>query len=169
LWGKVGKSGELVHSFYDSHFTVKDTDVFLGEYEHSVDAKGRIAVPARYRSRLEQGLVITRSFDQCLLVYPQEEWETLSQKLNGLSFVQDEVRKARRMLFGNAFELELDRQGRILLPGSLREYAKIDNDAIVAGMGSYIEMWSAEMWRANQDDLTSDSAEIAETLASLGL
>lgn len=143
--------------------------MFLGEYEHSVDSKGRIAVPARYRTQLEQGLIITRSFDQCLFVYPQEEWENLSLKLNGLSFVQEEVRKARRMLFGNAFELELDRQGRILLPGSLREYASIGNDAIVAGMGSYIEMWSAELWRANQDDLTNDSAEIAQTLAELGL
>jgi MraZ protein len=143
--------------------------VFLGEYEHSVDAKGRIAVPARYRTKLEQGLVITRSFDQCLFVYPQEEWENLSLKLNALSFVQEEVRKARRMLFGNAFELELDRQGRILLPGSLRDFAVIGNDAIVAGMGSYIEVWSAEAWRANQEALTSDSTAIAETLASLGL
>ena len=68
--------------------------MFLGEYEHSVDAKGRITVPARYRTKLEQGLVITRSFDQCLFVYPQEEWENLSLKLNALSFVQEEVRKA---------------------------------------------------------------------------
>ncbi len=143
--------------------------MFLGEYEHSVDTKGRIAVPARYRAKLEQGLVITRSFDQCLFVYPQEEWESLSLKLNALSFVQEEVRKARRMLFGNAFELELDRQGRILVPGSLRDFAKIGSDAIVAGMGSYIEVWPTEAWRANQEALTSDSTAIAETLASLGL
>jgi MraZ protein len=143
--------------------------VFLGEYEHSVDVKGRVAVPARYRAKLEQGLVITRSFDQCLFIYPMEEWENLSVKLNALSFVQEEVRKARRMLFGNAFELELDKQGRILLPAALRDYAKIGDDAIVAGMGSYIEMWSVEGWRANQDALSSDSAAITQTLATLGL
>ncbi len=150
----MGKSGELVHPFYSRHFTIEGNEVFLGEYEHSVDTKGRIAVPARYRAKLEQGLVITRSFDRCLFVYPQEEWESLSLKLNALSFVQEEVRKARRMLFGNAFELELDRQGRILLPGSLRDFAKIGNDAIVAGMGSYIEIWPTEAWRANQEALT---------------
>lgn len=143
--------------------------MFLGEYEHSVDAKGRIAVPARYRAKLEQGLVITRSFDQCLFVYPQEEWDSLSTKLNALSFVQAEVRNARRVLFGNAFELELDRQGRILLPGSLRELAKIGNDAIVAGMGSYIEIWPVDAWRTHQEGLTSNSTAISETLAGLGL
>src|SRR5918997_4476599 len=127
--------------------------MFFGEFEHSVDAKGRVAVPAKFRPQLETGLVITRGFERCLQVYPMEAWQTLSERVSALSLGQTEARQLRRLLFASAFDTELDKQGRILLPAPLREYAGIDEAAVVAGMNTYFEIWAKDAWATEQADL----------------
>ncbi len=143
--------------------------MFLGEYEHSVDSKGRIAVPAKFRPRLEGGLVVTRGFERCLQVYPLEQWRALSERVSSLSLGSSEARALRRLLFASAFDTELDKQGRILIPASLRDYASIGEAAIVAGMNTYCEIWSHEIWRDTQVTLDDAAASIAEQMSAIGI
>ncbi|MBA3946283.1 MAG: division/cell wall cluster transcriptional repressor MraZ [Herpetosiphonaceae bacterium] len=143
--------------------------MFLGEYEHSVDIKGRIAVPAKFRSQLAGGLVVTRGFERCLQVYPMTQWQELSTKVSGLSLGQQEARSLRRILFAQAFDTEVDKQGRILLPQALREYASIGEDAVVAGMDTYFEIWAKQGWEATLAELGDEGNSVASTLAALGI
>ncbi|NJN17179.1 MAG: division/cell wall cluster transcriptional repressor MraZ [Oscillochloris sp.] len=143
--------------------------MFLGEYEHSIDDKGRVAIPARFRDDLREGLVLTRGFDQCLQAFPRPRWRELSARVSSLSLGNAEARNLRRILFANAAEVEVDRQGRILIPQNLREYAGLATQVVIAGMDTYFELWSTEHWSATLDQLTSDGANIAEQLAQLGI
>lgn len=143
--------------------------MFLGEYEHSVDAKGRIAVPAKFRPQLETGLVITRGFERCLQVYPMEAWSGLAERVSGLSLGNADVRKLSRHLFASAFDTEIDKQGRILLPATLRGYADIVDGAVVAGMNTFFEIWSADAWAATRQELDDEGSSIAEVMANLGM
>jgi MraZ protein len=141
--------------------------VFLGRYEHTIDAKGRMALPARYRERLADGVVVTRGFDACLLVYPLDQWTPLATRVAGLSISDPDVRALRRLLFADAADLDLDKQGRVLLPASLRDYAALDRDAVVVGMHSFIELWSPEAWSQQRDALDREGQAVAERLAEL--
>ena len=141
--------------------------MFLGRYEHTIDAKGRVALPARYRERLADGVVVTRGFDACLLVYPMRQWTPLAERVANLSISDPDVRALRRMLFADAVDLDLDRQGRILIPAGLRDYAELDRDAVVVGMHSFIEIWSPARWTAQRDALDREGAAVAERLAEL--
>lgn len=143
--------------------------MLLGEYEHSVDTKGRVAVPAKFRAQVETGLVVTRGFERCLFVYPMEEWQALSQRVSGLSVGQAEARQLRRLLFASAFDTEVDKQGRILLPATLREYAGIGETAVVAGMNTYFEIWAKEAWETEQAGLAEEAGVIAASMANLGI
>lgn len=143
--------------------------MLLGEYEHSVDTKGRLAVPAKFRQQLETGLVVTRGFERCLFVYPMEEWQSLSQRVDGLSVGQLAARQLRRLLFASAFDTELDKQGRILVPGPLREYAGIGETAVIAGMNTYFEIWAKEAWAEEQAGLSEEAGTIAAAMANLGI
>ncbi|MBX0327625.1 division/cell wall cluster transcriptional repressor MraZ [Oscillochloris sp. ZM17-4] len=143
--------------------------MFLGEFEHSIDEKGRVAVPARFREELGEGMVLTRGFDLCLQAFPRQVWQQLSQKVSSLSLGSPEARSLRRMLFSNAAEVEVDRQGRILVPQNLREYAGLAEQVVITGMDTYFELWSAERWRAVMDQLDTSGAGIAEQLAALGI
>ena len=143
--------------------------MFLGEYEHSVDAKGRVAVPAKFRPRLEAGLVITRGFERCLQVYPMDEWQLLSERVSALSVAQVDARQLRRLLFGSAFDTELDKQGRILVPASLREYAGISESVVVAGMNTFFEVWAQDAWETTLAGIAENSGNIAEAMAALGI
>lgn len=143
--------------------------MFLGEYEHNVDAKGRIAIPAKFRDDLTDGLVVTRGFDQNLLLYPAAAWREVADKVNSLPMGQPATRNLRRLLFASAADLEMDKQGRILLPANLREYAGIDAEAVVAGMDSFIEIWSRDRWQAVIDSFPAEGAVIAEQVAALGI
>ncbi len=143
--------------------------MFLGEYEHSVDVKGRLAIPSKYRPQLETGLVITRGFERCLQVYPMEGWQMLSERVSALSLGQAEARQLRRLLFASAFDTELDKQGRILVPAALREYAGIGESAVVAGMNTYFEIWAQDTWQATLAGITHEGHAIAATMASLGI
>jgi MraZ protein len=141
--------------------------VFLGRYAFAVDAKGRMAIPARFRPGLAKGLVLTRSVDPCLALYPMESWIPLAERIDALSIADADSRAFRRLVFAEAADLELDGQGRILLPASLREYAGIDREAVVVGVYSYIEVWSAERWAAQSESPDIDPAELARRLASI--
>ena len=143
--------------------------MFLGEFEHSVDVKGRVAVPAKFRPQLEAGLVVTRGFERCLQVYPLEAWHRLAERVSSLSLGNADVRRLHRHLFASAFDTELDKQGRILLPATLRSYAGIGDGAVVAGMNTYFEIWSAQDWTATREELADDGSSIAEALADLGI
>ncbi len=143
--------------------------MFLGEYEHSVDTKGRIAVPAKFRNQLEGGLVVTRGFERCLQVYPMEQWQTLSERVSSLSLGAAEARQLRRLLFSSAFDTEVDKQGRIVLPSGLREYAGIGEMAVVAGMNTYFEIWSQTDWEAAMATLDNADPNIAAQMAEIGI
>ena len=143
--------------------------MFLGEYDHTVDDKGRIAIPAKFRAGLNGGLVVTRGFDQNLLIYPLPVWRDVSERVNALPMTQPAARTLRRLLFGSAANLDLDKQGRILLPANLRQYAGVETDAVVAGMDTFIELWSKERWQAVIDSFPEQAAALAEQVAALGL
>jgi MraZ protein len=143
--------------------------VFLGEYEHTIDDKGRVAIPARFRDELREGLVLTRGFDQCLQAFPHSTWKALAQRISGLSLGNEEARNLRRLLFSGAAEVETDRQGRILVPQNLREYATLSERVIVAGLHTYFELWSAERWQQVLANLDSSAGAFAEQLADLGI
>ena len=143
--------------------------MFLGEYEHSVDVKGRVAVPAKFRPQLETGLVITRGFDRCLQVHPIEGWQVLSEHVSTSPIGQPEARQLRRLIFAGAFDTEIDKQGRILVPASLREYAGIGESVIVAGMNTFFEIWAKDAWLATLAGVAEEASGIAATMASLGI
>lgn len=141
--------------------------MFLGRHGHNLDEKGRLALPARYREELRDGVVITRGFDNCLLVYPMAAWAPLAERVSALSIGDPDVRLLRRMLFANATDLLLDRQGRILVPTELRAHAGLEREAVVVGMHSFIEIWSPDGWAAQDELVERDGASIAEKLAAL--
>ena len=141
--------------------------MFLGRYDHTIDTKGRLALPARYRDDLAGGVVVTRGFDACLLVYPMAQWAPLAERVAGLSISDPDVRALRRLLFADAADLDLDKQGRILIPAGLRDHAGLDRDAVVAGMHSFIEIWSPERWSVERSTLDRDGPAVAERLAEL--
>jgi MraZ protein len=141
--------------------------MFLGRYAHSVDAKGRLAIPARYREELAAGVVLTRGIDRCLALYPMSAWLPLAEQVSGLPITDPDARTFRRMVFAEAVDLELDAQGRILLPPELRRYADIDRDAYVVGVNTSIEIWSPARWDAQSALMENDGAEIAQRLATL--
>src|SRR5436190_3647129 len=120
-WGII-RTGVLIFILYRYE---RAAIVFLGEYEHNLDDKGRLAIPSRFREELGEGVVITRGFDRCLMGFPRPIWEQLAQQVSGLSLGQGEARSLRRLLFSGAADMALDRQGRILLPQNLREYAEL--------------------------------------------
>jgi MraZ protein len=141
--------------------------MFLGRHHHSLDAKGRLAIPARFRDELAGGVVLTRGIDRCLSLYPLAEWEPLAAKVNALPLSDPDARAFRRLVFSEAVDLALDGQGRILLPPELRGYAGIEREVVVIGVNAYLEIWSPERWDAVSNVIDNDGAEIAQRLASL--
>lgn len=131
--------------------------MFLGEYSHSADAKGRVFIPAKFRDELGEGFVVTRGIDPCLCVYPKTEWEKFSAKIDEFPTVQ--ARKVRRFLYSAATDPTPDSQGRILIPSVLREYAGIEKDVVVIGVGAYLEIWSAEAWEKEKELESSQEIE----------
>ena len=139
--------------------------MFMGEYNHTVDAKGRLIVPSKFREQLGDEFVVTKGLDGCLFVYENTEWKALEEKLNALPLTNANARKFSRFFLAGATTCEVDKQGRILLPAVLREFARIDKDAVLVGVGSRIEIWSREAWSAKND--FDDIEDIAEELGGL--
>ena len=136
---------------------------FKGEYLHSVDGKGRVAVPARFRAKIEHGAVLTRGIEQCLYVYTAETWELKSAALEAAELRPAERRRVERQMYSQAHDVELDAQGRMLIPLKLRQYAAIGGEAVVVGARDRFEIWSAERWHDYAAELD------AEDLSSLPL
>lgn len=143
--------------------------MFMGEYQHSIDEKGRVIVPARFRDDLGEKFVATKGLDNSLFVYPMEEWKLLEQKLRSLSFAKADARAFSRFFFSGAVECELDKQGRILLPQVLREHAKIVKDTIIIGVSTRVEIWAKEVWEDYNIKAAADYEAIAEKLVDLEL
>lgn len=143
--------------------------MFIGEYKHNLDAKGRIAVPSKFRAALAAGVIVTRGLDHCLFVFSRTEWETLAQKLVALPLAQANSRAFVRLMLAGAMDAGLDTQGRILIPDYLREYADLKREAVIAGLYNRIEIWNQGAWRDYKTRTESASDDIAEKLGALGI
>lgn len=142
--------------------------MFLGEFEHAVDDKGRLAIPAKFRSSLADGLVMTRGFDTCLFVWPMEEWRLVAQKLAQLSLMHADARRLQRLLFAGATDTTPDRLGRVLVPLFLRDYAQLRDAVVVIGLLNHLEIWSRANWQTERGLAEQESAQLAEHLFNLG-
>ncbi|HEX6543529.1 MAG TPA: division/cell wall cluster transcriptional repressor MraZ [Ktedonobacterales bacterium] len=127
--------------------------MFLGEFQHSVDTKGRLAIPARFRSKIERGAVLTRGVEACLYVYPLETWEKKARELDASILDPRQRRMVERRFFGMAFECELDAQGRIVVPARYRQYAGLNGEATVIGAHDRFEIWSPAEWGRYLDEM----------------
>ena len=139
--------------------------MFMGEYNHTVDPKGRLIVPSKFREQLGSEFVVTKGLDGCLFVYPAEEWHNIEDKFRNISMTSKDARKFSRFFFAGAAAVELDKQGRILLPPVLREYANLEGEAHIIGMDTNLEIWNTELWNEENAQYTPESvAAIMEEL-----
>lgn len=145
------------------------TSMFIGEYSHTVDDKGRLSVPVKYRASLSDGVIVTRGLDHCLFIYPRKEWEVLAQKLASLPLSQKQSRAFARLMLAGAWDAQLDGQGRIMVPEYLRTYAGIGKHVTVAGLYNRIEIWDEDAWQEYRARTEAQSDEIAEAMGSLGV
>ncbi len=142
--------------------------MFLGRYEHTVDDKGRVTIPARYRELLENGAYVTQGFDHNLIVLPAPSFENMYMHVNDLSMTDPTARQLKRFIFANAERCDFDRAGRMLLPQFLRDAAQLDGAAILVGVGDYFEIWSPKNW-AQQNELLQDTEITTQRFAALNL
>lgn len=143
--------------------------MFIGEYQHNIDEKGRMAIPVKFRADLSKGAVVTRGLDRCLFVYTMDAWNALAQKLTALPLSQSKSRAFARLMLAGAMDVELDKQGRIILPEYLREYAHVKKGVVVAGVYDRLEIWDEAAWSAYKETTEKESNEIAESLSELGV
>jgi len=138
--------------------------MLLGEYELGIDHKGRVAIPARFRGTFRDGLVLSRGFDKCLIAYTMAEWEKVAERLVALPLTQINPRRTSRFIFSGAFDLELDSQGRVILPPTLRQYAEIKDGVVIVGAYSHLQIWSKELWTTEKEFMAEHAAGIAEAV-----
>lgn len=136
----------------------------MGEYQHSVDTKGRLIIPSKFREDLQDGFVITRGLDNCLFGYTMDEWRKLEQKLTSLPMTKKDTRAFARFFFSGASEVEVDKQGRINIPTHLLEYANLAKECVIIGVSSRIEIWAKDAWTNYFDESEASFNEIAENL-----
>lgn len=143
--------------------------MFIGEYAHTIDEKGRLAVPVKFRAAFANGAVVTRGMDSCLYIYPKAEWEELASQLAALPISQANARAFARLMLAGASDLELDKQGRAVIPAHLRTHAGLKNQAVVAGLYNRLEVWEPKSWQSYIKATEANSAEIVGTLTDLGI
>jgi len=143
--------------------------MFLGEFEHTIDDKWRITIPAKLRGRLAAGLVITKGIDPCLLLYPDDAWADLAARISALPLTNPKARNFRRLMLGGAFDAIPDKQGRVNLPAHLRQFANIDRQVVIVGLNDHCEIWNPERWQELQASSENDPDGRAEQFASLGI
>lgn len=141
--------------------------MFMGEYNHAIDTKGRLIIPSKFREELGEEFVVTKGLDGCLFVFPNDAWHEFEEKLRALPLTNKSARQFSRFFVAGATPCELDKQGRILLPGTLREFAGLEKDVVLTGMLNRIEIWSKEKWSENNS--YDDMDEIAEQMSDIGL
>ncbi|WP_164215370.1 division/cell wall cluster transcriptional repressor MraZ [Virgibacillus sp. YIM 98842] len=138
--------------------------MFMGEFQHNIDTKGRIIVPSKFREGLGENFVVTRGLDKCLFAYPMDEWKSLEEKLKNLPLTKKDARAFTRFFFSGAVECEVDKQGRINIPQPLRNYAVLEKECVVIGVSNRIEFWASENWEDYFTESEESFAEIAENL-----
>lgn len=143
--------------------------MLMGEYLHTIDVKGRIILPIKFREELGENFIITKGLDNCLFVYDQREWGILEGKLKQLPLAKPEARAFVRFFFSGAMQLECDKQGRFLVPGNLRDYARLEKDVVLIGVSNRVEVWDKAEWEKYNDEISPTVARIAETLVDLGI
>ena len=143
--------------------------MFIGEYQHNLDDKGRLAIPAKFRRDLQKGAVVTRGLDNCLFLYTKTEWNKLAEKLSALPISQANSRAFARLMLAGAMDVEVDKQGRVVLPEYLRAFAGLQKSAIVAGLYNRVEIWDESKWTKYKTQTELQSNEIAERMAELGV
>lgn len=141
--------------------------MFMGEYNHTIDAKGRLIIPAKFREVLGDEFVVTKGMDGCLFVFDNSEWQAFAEKLRSLPMIDKEVRQFTRFFLAGAASVEVDKQGRILLPSVLRDFAGITKDTVLIGVGSRIEIWSKDRWEGTVT--YQDMDEISTHMVELGI
>lgn len=157
MWGKVVNQSP------------RSLAMFIGEYSHTLDDKGRLAVPKKFRTALGKGAVVTRGLDNCLFLYTKAEWAKLADKLANLPFAQANTRAFARLMLAGAMDVEADKQGRIILPEYLRAFAGLTKDVVVAGLYNRLELWDSRKWEQYTKRTEAESTSIAEQMASLGV
>lgn len=140
--------------------------LFLGEFEHAIDDKGRLAVPARFRPALEDGLFMTRGVERCVVIYDPDAWRAVSDRVRSLNPWQEDARRMQRHFFSGAQPGQPDKLGRVVIPQFLRSYAQLENEVVVVGLADRIEVWAKTEWERQRDDAERDSAQLAEHLAA---
>lgn len=143
--------------------------MFIGEYQHSIDQKGRLAVPAKFRSALSKGAVVTKGLDNCLFLYPRKEWETLADKLAALPISRSNTRAFARLMLAGAMDVDIDKQGRMLIPEYLRTYSGMKKKVVVTGLYNRLELWDEIKWNKYKQGTEAKSGDIAEALGDLGV
>ncbi|MFD2616976.1 division/cell wall cluster transcriptional repressor MraZ [Terrilactibacillus laevilacticus] len=138
--------------------------MFMGEFQHNIDQKGRLIIPSKFREELGDRFVMTRGLDQCVFVYPQNEWKQIEKKLEALPFTKKDARAFTRFFFSGASECAFDKQGRATLTATLRDYAKLEKECIVIGVSNRIEIWSQENWKTYYEESEASFSEISESL-----
>jgi len=140
--------------------------MFMGEYNHTIDTKGRLIIPAKFREILGDEFVVSKGMDGCLFVFDKEEWDALEKKISSLPLINKQARNFARYFLSGSMNVEVDKQGRILLPSNLREYAELGKEVVLAGVGSRVEIWSKEKWEAVNEDMDMDT--IMASMEELG-
>ncbi len=143
--------------------------MFYGEYQHSVDPKGRVIVPAKFREGLGEKFIVTKGLDNCLFAYSMSEWTNLEAKLKSLPLANKDARAFIRFFFAGASECEVDKQGRILISQNLREYAALEKDVYIIGVSTRVEIWDKSKWESYSSDDNVNPDNIAEKMAELGI
>lgn len=146
-----------------------ETKLFIGEYEHSVDSKGRAIMPAKLRDDIGEKFIVTKGLDGCLFAYSQAEWNNFEEKLKTLPLTNKNARDFVRFFLSGAVECEIDKQGRFLIPNNLRTYALLEKEIIIIGVGTRIEIWNKEEWKKYSSDENISADEIAENMTMLGI
>jgi MraZ protein len=150
-------------------FELRGANMFIGEYNHTIDNKSRVIIPSKIRDSLGMKFIMTKGLDHCLFVYPQEEWNIFENKLKKLPLTQKDARAFVRFFFAGAVECEVDKQGRVLIPANLREHAKLKTDAVIIGVSNRLEIWDKDLWTAYNDDDDLSYDNIAEKMVELGI
>ncbi len=143
--------------------------MFIGEHQHTIDEKGRLIMPARFRDGLGESFVVTKGLDNCLWAFPRDEWAVIEGKMKSLPFTQANARAFVRFFFSGATDCTLDRQGRALIPNNLREYARLVRDVMVIGVSTRVEIWAREEWERYIQQAESSYVQLAEEIAGFNL
>ena len=141
--------------------------MLIGEYEHSLDVKGRLIMPAKLRQDIGEKFIVTKGLDGCLFAFSQKEWENFEAKLKTLPLSDKNARNFVRFFLAGATECEIDKQGRFLIPSNLREAGKLEKEAVIIGVGTRLEIWNKDIWNSKDEEISAD--EIAENMTLLGI